>query len=74
MLYCTHPYLRGIVKVTNKKVSDHKDNKKTKDVSEELKRKKALKKLQQEDEEENYFSELLEDVDDDVYQMLKKLK
>ncbi len=60
--------------MVNKKVSDYKDDKKTKEVSEELKRKRALKKLKQEDEEESYFSELLEDVDDDVYQMLKKLK
>ena len=59
--------------MTNKKTSI-KDEKMTKEVSEELKRKKALKKRQLEDEEENYFSELLEDVDDDVYQMLKKLK
>lgn len=59
--------------MTTKKTKD-KDN--NKEVSEEHKRKKALKKQRKDSEEESVFSELLDDVDVDAetYELLKKLK
>jgi hypothetical protein len=44
------------------------------EVSDEKKRQKALKKLRKEDEEDTEFSDILEEADDELYHILKKLK
>jgi hypothetical protein len=42
--------------------------------TDEKKRKKALRKMREKDEEESFLSEMLEEVDDETYDLLKKLK
>jgi hypothetical protein len=44
------------------------------ELSDEKKRQKALKKLRKDDEEETEFADLLDEADDELYHMLKKLK